>query len=667
MIRKLSVSLLMLVAIVSVLSIASQAAPQALLTQHVPDAVLNGEAKAVGHLPAGQTMRFDIVLQLRHEPELENFVQDVYDPTSPNYRHFVTVKEFTERFGPSQEDYDALIAFAKASGFTMTGGSRDAMDVQFKASVAAIERAFHVSMNVYQHPTESRTFYSPDREPTADAAIRLFHVSGLDNFSLPHPTVQKRDVNVNPNATTGSCPEASFCGSDMRAAYYGGSLTGSGQVLGLLEYAGYDIADVNTYYTNAKQKLTATITGISTDGTSVTCLASQGCDDTEQTLDITQAAGMAPGLSTIYVYVGSTDTALLSSMSSHTPLPLQLSASWTWNFTNYVKNDNPFFEKMAAQGQSYFQAAGDSGAYNSGSQFVWPADSQYVTTVGGTDLTTTKAGGPWASETAWVDGGGGYYSPDGIPIPKWQQLAGVITKANQGSTTLRNSPDVSANSNFTFYVCADQSGCTANEYGGTSFATPMWAGYMALVNEQIATNGGSPIGFVNPAIYNIGVSSSYNTDFHDITSGSNGLPTTPGFDDATGWGSPNGGALITALAGSGGAPGITFTPSSLTFGKIVVGKTSAPKVVTVTNSGSGSLSITNIAASGDFALEAYKGSKKKPGCTNGSTVAAGAVCVVKVTFTPTQAGTRTGDVTFTDNASGSPQQVPLTGTGKAAE
>ena len=122
-----------------------------------------------------------------------------------------------------------------------------------------------------------------------------------------------------------------------------------------------------------------------------------------------------------------------------------------------------------------------------------------VVSVGGTDLTTSSAAGPWASETAWADSGGGI-SPDCIAIPSWQQLAGVINSSNKGSTTLRNGPDVSANANFTFYVCADQTTCTANEYGGTSFAAPMWAGYLALANQQAAANG-ETIGFIDPIIY----------------------------------------------------------------------------------------------------------------------------------------------------------------------
>ena len=105
---------------------------------------------------------------------------------------------------------------------------------------------------------------------------------------------------------------------------------------------------------------------------------------------------------------------------------------------------------------------------------AWPADNAYVVSVGGTDLVTASAAGPWKSETAWADSGGGI-SPDKIAIPSWQKLSGVINSSNKGSTTYRNGPDVSANANFTFYTCADQTACPANDYGGTSFAAPMWA------------------------------------------------------------------------------------------------------------------------------------------------------------------------------------------------
>jgi kumamolisin len=223
---------------------------------------------------------------------------------------------------------------------------------------------------------------------------------------------------------------------------------------------------------------------------------------------------------------------------------------------------------------------------------------------------------------------------------------------------------VSANANFTFYVCADQTSCTANEYGGTSFAAPMWAGYLALANQQAAANGDGNIGFINPAIYNVGVGSSYDSDFHDITSGSNGYPAVTGYDLVTGWGSPNGDGLINVLAPAGGQAVASFNPTSLKWGKRVVGTTSPAKKVVVTNTGTATLNITTIAVSGDFALATVKKTKKITPCVNGGSVAVGATCEIKVTFTPLETGALSGDVTFTDNASGSPQQVPLTGTGK---
>ncbi len=269
------------------------------------------------------------------------------------------------------------------------------------------------------------------------------------------------------------------------------------------------------------------------------------CDDAEQTLDMTQAIGMAPGLSSLTVYVGSSDTAILSSLTTHHPLPTTIGCSWGWTPVD-PSTLNPYFEKMAAQGQNFFAASGDNSTWSSKNE-AWPADNAYVTSVGGTDLTTTKAAGPWKSETAWAYSGDGI-SPDKIAIPSWQKLSGVITTTNKGSKTYRNGPDVSANANFTFYVCADQTTCLANEYGGTSFAAPMWAAYIALVNQQLVAKGKSRIGFINPTIYKQNLTSSYSTDFHDILSGKSGsYSAVKGYDLVTGWGSPKVG-LITALA-----------------------------------------------------------------------------------------------------------------------
>ena len=540
-----------------VMALAGAARAEGVHTHHVHPAVQGGEAQMVGNPSPAQVMRLDIVLPVHDRAGLQALAASVADPDSPLFRHYISPAEFTERFAPTQADYATVVSYMEERGLKVIGGSRDGMEVQVQGSVDKVERAFHVTMRNYKHPTENRTFFSPDREPTTDMTVKLWHVSGMDNFSIPKPKYVKRgdyataqgitENAVVSHAITGSGPSGSFLGSDMRAAYYGGTaLTGAGQHLALFEYYGTDLADLTTYYKNIGQTNKVPVTLISTDGTSTSCLAKNNCDDGEQELDITQALGMAPGLAGVEMYVGSTDTAIISAMTTHSPLALTIGCSWGWTPADASTLD-PYFEKMAVQGQSFFVASGDNSTWKkSGAAEAWPGDDAHIISVGGTDLVTTKGGGAWSSETAWVDSGGGI-SPDKIAIPTWQQTAGVITTANKGSTTLRNGPDVAANANFSFYTCDNQTTCQAGTYGGTSFAAPMWAAFIALANQQAASQGKAPMGFFMPKIYSANVTSSYATNFHDITSGKSGSYTAgTKFDLVTGWGSPKP-ALITLL------------------------------------------------------------------------------------------------------------------------
>jgi subtilase family serine protease len=660
MVPRLGRFLVTIAALLSLLSfVTTSSQAQSMSTRHVREVVRTGEAKSVGQLPSKQVMTLDVVLPLRDPAGLESFLKQLYDPSSPSYRHFLTVPEFTQRFGPTEQDYDSVVRFAEAHGFTVVGGTRDGMDVQIKGPVSAVESAFHVAMRTYQHPTESRIFYAPDREPTTDLPFALWHVSGLDNYSIPHPMYVKRSDYANAHginaedvvshATTGSGPSASFLGSDMRAAYYGGTaLTGAGQNLGLFEFLGTDLTDLTTYFKNVGQTNNVPITLLSTDGTSTSCVDSRAggdCDDTEQTLDMTQAIGMAPGLSSLVMYIGSTDTAIISAMTTHSPLPTTIGCSWGWTPAD-PSTLNPYFQKMAAQGQNFFAASGDSSTWSASNE-AWPADNAFIVSVGGTDLVTASAGGAWKSETAWTDSGGGI-SPDAIPIPSWQQLSGVINSANKGSTTLRNGPDVSANANFTFYVCADQTSCSANEFGGTSFATPMWAGYVALVNQQLASNGDPTIGFINPTIYAQNTTSSYATDFHDITSGTSGsFSAEVGYDLVTGWGSPNGVGLINALAGgtsTSPAFAISASPASVS----VLQGNSGTSTITTTVSGGFSSAIALTATGQPTGVTATLSptSIAAPGSGSSTLTLAVASTTVAGTYTITVTGTG-GGITHT--------------------
>ena len=625
--RRIALFILAVAVLITQGTVDSQA--QSVRTHHVREVIHSGQAAPVGRLPQDQTMQLNLVLPLSNPTGLEAFLSDLYNPSSANYRNFLTVAQFTERFGPSQADYDAVVNFARANGLTVIGGSRDGMNVLVTAPVSAVESAFHVAMRTYQHPTENRIFYSADSEPVTSLPFALWHISGLDNYSIPKPLYETKSDAAAANggsagsavarATTGSGPSASFLGSDMRAAYYGGTaLTGAGQNLGLLEYVGTDLADLNTYFANVGQTNHVPITLVSTDGTSTSCVYSgrSKCDDTEQTLDMTQAIGMAPGLASLTVYVGSTDTAMISAMTTHSPLPTTIGCSWGWTPADTSTLD-PYFERMAAQGQTFLAASGDSSTWSSKVE-AWPADDAYVVSVGGTDLVTASAGGPWSSETAWVDSGGGI-TPDKIAIPSWQLLSGVINTSNKGSVTYRNGPDVSANANFTYYVCADQTTCTANSYGGTSFAAPAWAGYLALVNQQLAADSDSPIGFINPIIYAQNVTSQYSTDFHDITSGTSGsYSAVTGYDLVTGWGSPNGTGLINALVASANVP--TFSLSA------------SPTTVSVVQGNSGSSTITSSALHGFSSAVALSASGQPGGVT--------------VSFSPTSIASGSGSSTI---------------------
>jgi len=510
-------------------------------TRHMREAVSTGQAALLARLPANQSLSLNIALPLRNEPDLDALLQQIYDPNSSSYHQFLSVEEFTERFGPSQEDYDAVIHFAETNGLTVTGTAPNRMIVNVRAPVVTIERALHVNMGLYQHPTEGRTFYAPDREPTPDLPVGLWHITGLDNFSIPHPASLRRDLKAIVN-TTGSGPSGYFIGSDMRAAYAGGTtLTGSGQSVGLLEFAGYNFTDVGTYFSKVGQQLSVPVVGVSVDGSSLSC--TRRCDDTEQVLDVEVAISMAPGMSQVRVYVSDTsDVAIFNKMATENTAK-SLSCSWGWSPADPSSND-PIFKEFAAQGQNLFVASGDTGAYRTRSRDVYPADDAYVTSVGGTDLTTSSAGGAWKSETAWSGSGGGI-SPDGIAIPSYQLTKGVITTANQGSSTYRNAPDVAAEANTDNYICYD--GTCAGGWGGTSFAAPRWAGFLALANQQSVINHKVTLGFINPTIYGIGLGSSYSSGFHDITTGNNGTYSAgSGFDLVTGWGSPQS-SLINAL------------------------------------------------------------------------------------------------------------------------
>ncbi len=569
----------------------AQTAGKQLLQNSLPPVV--SHLSPIGRLPEGTSLHLAIGLPLRNENALDHLLQQIYDPASPNFHHYLTPEQFNEQFGPTETDYQTVENFFENNGFKVTAhGDHRLLDVS--GSAADIERVFHVTMRTYQHPTENRTFFSADAAPSLDLSVPILHVSGLDNYSLIRPRIAlKKSLNHLAKTTaprSGSGPEGMYLGNDLRAAYLPGvSLTGAGQTLGLLEFDGYYSNDITTYENDAGLS-PVTLTNVPVQGG----VSTPGSGNVEVALDIEIAMSIAPGLSKIVVYEAPNNSSyfddILQTMADDTNnSPQQFSCSW--GATSPGAPDTTaegYFKQMDVQRQSFFNAAGDSDAFVGGVPF--PSESTNIMQVGGTTLTTSGPGGAWVQETTWNWGGnhegnssigtcGGI--SDNFGIPYWQQ--GINMSANEGSTTMRNVPDVAmpadnifvvADNGFSYYV------------GGTSCAAPAWAAFMALVNQQAVSGGQSTAGFINPAIYAIGKGANYTSDFRDVVTGNNfwasstnEFPAVPGYDLCTGWGTPGGDTLIDALAGVSdslsvapgtgfvgfGPPGGPFTSSSRNF------------------------------------------------------------------------------------------------------
>jgi len=636
----------------------------------VPPQVLNGHVpkiirklSAQGRLDANYRLEVAIGLPLRNREQITNLLADIYNPSSPNFRHFLKPDEFASAFAPSVADYQSVMDFAKAHHLTVTHTHSNRTLVQVSGSVRDMENAFHVHLQTFQHPKENRVFFAPDVEPSLDLKTPVLAISGLDNYVRPRPHLHPASTfsltKIRPMGGGGSGGGGGggytgpFEGYDFRNAYAPGvSLDGTGQTIGLFELFGFNAQDIMDYEDAEGISPYVTVTPVPIDGgpgdsANADYITYPGLLDyaLEVTGDIEMAIAMAPGLSSVLVYEGptpqdvpplgtnyiqdATTTAQINDVLNRMAtdnLAKQLSCSYGFDINLSTVQ---IFQQYAAQGQSFFLASGDAGAYTG--PVDEPADDPYITVVGGTTLTTASAseGGPWSSETTWltpstVDPFAGYIpeaaSGGGISlaygIPTWQQ--GISMTANQGSTTMRNSPDVSmVANNLNIYWGNDLIGASSSfTEGGTSLAAPLWAGLVALANQQAAANGQPPVGFANPALYAIAKSTNYHSCFHDITTGMNTNRSSPtkywaaaGYDLCTGLGTPNGANLIPVLLAPPlenllVTPPLGFTAFGAGGGPFTV----ASQTYTLTNIGSNPLNWSLVNTSSWLTVSATSGS-----------------------------------------------------------
>lgn len=483
-------------------------------------------ARPTRRVSPSNRIRLSVGLAMPKDAELQAFIKDVYDPASPNYRKFLTPETFTARFAPSSADYEKVVNWAKAQNLEVVRTHPNRLLLDVSGTAANVERALHVNLELALRPDQS-TFFRPDRDPSIDLDVPIRAITGLDDFERPRHF-------------GGSSPIGNYISRDLRTAYASGSnLKGKGQTIGILAFDGYVPADVAAYRSDAGLPVlapTKVLVGGATGSPSGT--------SAETVADIELAMAMAPAAN-VTAYIGTKCAdydSMLNGMATSSPLSLQNSTSYGFC---WGPNTLSITDTMAAQGQSFFVPSGDQGGYPNNQQNY---DRAKVTVVGGTTLTMNGTGISYQSEVTWDDTARSLSSGGGvefmITIPSWQAGTTFAT-GSDASTTNRNDPDVSMVAKDLYIRSSSP---IANGFEGTSASVPLWAGFMALVNERWALAGmTTPVGWASPAIWGIGRNSAaYPIAFNDITSGAatsyltGGITHSAGstYDLTTGWGTP---------------------------------------------------------------------------------------------------------------------------------
>jgi xanthomonalisin len=459
------------------------------LKGHVTEAMT--KAPLEGRVPPTTQMTLTIGLVIPNMAALTQTAAQIADPNSPSYRKYLTPEQFADQFGAKPADYQTVLAWAQSNNLKATS-HRNRFVVTVEGAVADIEPALNVHMN-YRLRADGTQFFAPDAEPALALAVPVEHIGGLDNFILPV-------------AAGGSGKGGTYQGTDLRNAYAPQiTMTGAGQKIGIFMLDGFAQSDIDGYARQTGQSFLP----VQIVPPPSTPLKPGG----EGTLDVESSLTMAPGAQVI-AFVGG-HTAILTNMTDNEDIK-QFTSSWFWY--DGTTTDTALMLQLGAQGQSFFQASGDSGAYPPTMFTTYKSGTldcrQFpdITIVGGTDLHMSDSGASYGSiETAWSKSSGGIM-PSVPVLPEQLFIAGQ----NGASVTNRNVPDVSAQANGIeiYYQGGPQN------WWGTSESTPIWAGYMALVNELTGKVGAPSIGYANPALYGLAATSSiYDQNYHDVVSG----------------------------------------------------------------------------------------------------------------------------------------------------
>lgn len=603
----------------------AHAAPTGYVTLHGHVRPIPAGARYAGIVDASAQVSLSVALPLRNEQALQELIGRIYDPKDSLYGQYLTPDAFTEGYGAVPADYQVLKSYLETQGLTVTREFPNRMLINVQGPAGSVERAFNVTLKQYTSAT-GRSFHSIDTDPSVPASIAptIKAIVGLDTSRQLKPYIHTGALK--PQFVKASYEGTGFgntfgpndvhttyslSSSNLSSAGLPTTLNGAGQTIGLFEFGGgfaaSDIATYTSFYSAFfGTNFTAPLVNVALNGWT-------GVQDSsaysETTLDIDCILDIAPEISRIVVFEdtdqgnileclneAATDTTDTGTGSVVNVISISYGAAESL-MIQYAPTDaaaeNQALEQLSALGVTVLAASGDDGAFDNwpsdyNRQTQDPASQPYVTSVGGTSLTETGSHG-YGGEVVWNDStfndqenDGTYGTPywgisgGGISqiwtIPAYQSEYIATTNSSGYSTTNRNVPDVALQADeegeipYGIYYDDPTQGPGWYGAGGTSAATPVWAGFVALLDQERATLGQGAVGFMNPTLYKLSSTSAYSSDFHDVVSGNNGTPSVTGYSAATGYdlttglGSFIGASLLHDL--SIGAPASTSTAVS---------------------------------------------------------------------------------------------------------
>lgn len=480
---------------------------------------------------ASENFRALIMLQLRNQNELTNKINSLYDPGSAQFRKYMTVTEFMDRYAPTDATVNEVKSWLTSKGFKIDRTAKNRLLINFSGTVGQFNTAFGTKLHLVRR--SSTTWRAPAYAPLEPLDVPSALIGKIKRLHLPDPEAEAGMLSndVAPVLTTPppDDPEK-LKPAQITKAYgisnlYAMGYRGQGMTIGVIGATLFKNSDAQSMWqtfgiTRRNPTVVQTMEPIITR-------------DLETTLDIQLAGAIAPEAEVIF-YGGpnNSDTTLLytfnEAVADNRAQVLSDSFAHAEATTPYpiARSYNESAMMAAALGITVLSASGDS------NQVDVPSNSPYVTAVGGTNV-ELNADNTWKAEQSWGLSGCGRSRL--FSTPSWQ--SGEYSKANG----LRTVADVSAVVG-PYWVKYLGKWTYAD---GTSASTPVFAAVVALVNQYRRAQGKPNVGWLNPIIYK---HTATRAAFRDITQiGWGGCATTAGYDLATGIGSPKAAELAAAI------------------------------------------------------------------------------------------------------------------------